>query len=245
MKHEAYRLMADLDESHWWYQARREIVCDVAARFLPAGCDVVDYGSGAGATAARLRDLGFRVVAADVSDDMLQACRSRGLPTIDLREHSIPPAAADGVLACDVLEHAENDVDLLNTLCEALRPGGLLVGTVPAYEFLWSGEDFVSNHFRRYTRRSLCASLGAAGYEAVWVSYFNTLLFPLAASVILGKRLFRPRDMYRSNVEPLPARRNDLLRAVFEKERGLLRRVRLPFGLSVIFVARPRPGQEP
>jgi SAM-dependent methyltransferase len=240
MKQEAYRLMADLDESHWWYQARRQIICDVAVRFFPGGCEVVDYGSGAGATAARLRELGFRVIAADVNADMLRACRSRGLPTIDLSERSVPAAAADGVLACDVLEHAENDVELLDTLYEVLRPGGLLVGTVPAYEFLWSGEDFVSDHFRRYTRRSLCASLGAAGYDAVWVSHFNTILFPLAASVILGKRLFYPRDMYRSNVELLPPWRNNLLRSVFEKERGLLRRVRLPFGLSIIFVARPQ-----
>jgi SAM-dependent methyltransferase len=239
MKHEAYRLMEELDESYWWYQARREIVCDALVRFLPARGDVVDYGSGAGATAARLRDLGYRVIAADVNDDMLQACRRRGLPTVNLGERPIPPASADGVLACDVLEHVEDDVGLLKSLRDALRPGGLLVGTVPAYELLWSGEDFVSGHLRRYTRRSLRASLGDAGYEVVWASYFNTLLFPLASLVIMSKRLFRPRAMYRSNVEPLPARQNALLRAVFERERWLLRRVRLPFGLSVIFVARP------
>jgi SAM-dependent methyltransferase len=245
MEHEAYRLMADLDESHWWYQARREIVCDVVARFLPAGGDLVDYGCGAGATAARLRDLGYRVVGADVNDEILQTCRRRGLPTINLSVASIPPASADGALACDVLEHAADDVGLLKTLHEILRPGGLLVGTVPAYEILWSGEDYVSRHFRRYTRSLVCGTLGAAGYEVVWASYFNTLLFPLAASVILGKRLFRPRDMYRSNVAPLPTWRNNFLRAVFAKERGLLRHVRLPFGLSVIFVARPRPAREP
>jgi hypothetical protein len=78
-----------------------------------------------------------------------------------------------------------------------------------------------------------------AGYEVVWASYFNTLLFFLVASVILAKRLLRPRDMYRSNLRPLPAWQNALLRRVFSKERFLLRWLKLPFGLSLIFVARP------
>src|SRR4051812_2319924 len=64
MKDEAYRLMADLDESYWWYRARREIVCDVVSRFVPPGRDVVDYGCGTGAIAARLRDLGYRAIGA-------------------------------------------------------------------------------------------------------------------------------------------------------------------------------------
>jgi SAM-dependent methyltransferase len=175
-----------------------------------------------------------------VSDEMRAACRERGIPTIALDERGLPPASADCVLACDVLEHVEDDRALLGTLCHVIRPGGLFIGTVPAYEFLWSGEDYVSSHFRRYTKSTLNGRLESAGHEVVWSSYFNTLLFPLAASVILAKRLFRPRDMYRSNVAPLPGWQNTLFRSVFAKERGLLRWLRLPFGLSIIFVARPR-----
>jgi SAM-dependent methyltransferase len=239
MKDEAYRLMADLDETYWWFQARREIVCDVVKRFAPAGGAILDYGGGTGAMAAQLGRHGYRVTAADVSKEMLAACRARGIPVIDLDERAIPAVSADCVLACDVLEHVEDDVSLLRELRGAIRPGGLLIATVPAYEFLWSGEDHVSNHFRRYTRATLARSLRAADYELVWSSYFNTLLFPLAAAVILSKRLLRPRDMYRSNVEPLPGWQNSLFRAVFSKERTLLRWLRLPLGLSLIVVARP------
>jgi SAM-dependent methyltransferase len=240
MEEEAYHLMTDRDDSYWWFQARREIVCDVVSRFVPAGGEVVDYGCGTGAMAARLRELGYRIVGAEVSEDMLENCRRRGLATINLSEQSIPPASADCVLACDVLEHVEDDVGLLDKLREVLRPEGLFVGTVPAYDFLWSGEDYVSRHFRRYTRAKLGRSLASAGYDVLWSSYFNTLLFPVASSVILAKRLFRPRAMYRSNVEPLPEWQNTLLRTIFAKERRLLRWVRLPFGLSVVCVARPR-----
>jgi SAM-dependent methyltransferase len=242
MRGDAYRLMADLDEDHWWYRARRGIVCDIVGRFVPSGAEVVDYGCGTGATAARLRQADYRVVGADVSGEMVSACRRRGLPAVDLGEEALPPAIADCVLACDVLEHVEDDADLLRSLRRLLRPGGLLVGTVPAYEFLWSGEDFVSGHFRRYTRRSVCRLVASSGYGVVWSSYFNTLLFPVAASVILAKRLFRPRDMYRSNIRPAPAWQNALLQGIFEKERGLLRWSRLPFGLSVAFVARAGDG---
>jgi SAM-dependent methyltransferase len=244
MKNEAYQLMSDLDETYWWFQARREIIADVVARFVPAGGAILDYGSGTGALAARLCSDGYRVVAADVSKEMLAACRERGIPTIALDEAALPPVSADCVLACDVLEHVEDDIGLLGTLRDVIRPGGLFIGTVPAYEFLWSGEDHVSSHFRRYTRSTLTTSLESAGYEVVWSSYFNTLLFPLAASVILAKRLFRPRDMYRSNVAPLPGWQNTLFRSVFAKERRLLRWLRLPFGLSILFVARPsRPAR--
>jgi SAM-dependent methyltransferase len=240
MKDEAYRLMANLDETYWWFQARREIVCDIVARFVLAGGDIVDYGGGTGSTAARLRRNGYEVIAAEVSKEMLEACRERGIPTVDLGCQWMPPASVDCVLACDVLEHVEDDLSLLAKLRAVLRPGGLLIGTVPAYEFLWSGEDYVSSHVRRYTKSTLKKSLEGAEYEVVWSSYFNTLLFPLAASVILTKRLLRPRDMYRSNIEPIPGWQNTLFRSIFSKERKLLRRLRLPFGLSLAFVARPR-----
>jgi SAM-dependent methyltransferase len=240
MKEKAYQLMAALEDSHWWYQARREIVSDVVSRFVPAGGEVVDYGCGTGAMASRLGDVGYRVLGAEIRNGMLENCRRRGLPTINLNEQCIPPASADCVLACDVLEHVEDDLGLLNRLREVLRPEGLLVGTVPAYEFLWSGEDYVSAHFRRYTRPQMDRSLASAGYDVLWSSYLNTLLFPAAAFMILAKRLLRPRAMYNSNVEPLPEWQNNLCRAIFAKERTLLRWVRLPFGLSVIFVARPR-----
>jgi SAM-dependent methyltransferase len=243
MEEDAYHLMAELDDSHWWFQARREIVCDVVRRFVPSGSEVVDYGCGTGAIAARLREAGYRVVGAEVSEEMLGRCELRGVQTINLGEQWIPPASADCVLACDVLEHVEHDVELLVRLRDVLRPEGLFIATVPAYEFLWSGEDYVSRHFRRYTRRNLRKSFARGGYDVVWSSYFNTLLFPTASLVILTKRLFRPRAMYSSNVERLPPWQNSLFRTIFTQERALLRHLQLPFGLSVMCVARADAGR--
>jgi SAM-dependent methyltransferase len=238
MKPEAYSLMGELENSYWWYRARREIICDVVSHHLQSGAEIVDYGCGTGATAVKLRDSGFRVTAADVSEPSLGACRVANLPTIDLRQQRIPAASADAVLACDVIEHVENDIELLVELRQALRPAGRLIMTVPAYEFLWSGEDYVSEHFRRYTRPMLLERVASAGYTPVWCSYFNTLLSPLVAATILGKRLFFPRDMYRSNISPLPRWQNELLYKVFAWERSILGEIRFPFGTSILLVAR-------
>jgi SAM-dependent methyltransferase len=239
MKTEAYRLMQELDRSYWWYRARREIVCATVARHVRPGSEVVDYGCGTGYMACQLAADGYRVLAADVAGEALAACRQAGLPTQDVSREWLRPGSADCLLACDVLEHVEDDTRLLARFRETLRPGGWFIGTVPAYEFLWSGEDYVSEHYRRYTRPLLCERLRAAGYRVVWSSYFNTFLFPLTCLVLLAKQWFRPGDRYRSNVQPLPGWLNEAFYKVFALERGVLKRWRFPFGLSILVVARP------
>jgi SAM-dependent methyltransferase len=239
MKSEAYSRMREADGSYWWFRARREIVCATVARYVPAGSEVLDYGCGTGSIALALQSQGYRVVAADIAEEVLSVCRGAGLRTLNLREQVLPPRGVDCVLACDVLEHVDDDVGLLAAFRQTLRPGGCFVGTVPAYEFLWSGEDYVSEHYRRYTQSSLRRCLTRAGYEVVWSSYFNTLLFPVVGGVILAKRLFRPRDMYRSNVQPLPGWLNELFYRLFAAERTALRWLRFPFGVSLLVVARP------
>jgi 2-polyprenyl-3-methyl-5-hydroxy-6-metoxy-1,4-benzoquinol methylase len=206
---------------------------------VPPGAEIVDVGCGTGATAVQLRSMGYKVKAADMSDSALAACREAKLDTIDLREGSIPQNSADCVLACDVLEHVDDDVALLIQLRHALRTDGVLIVTVPAYEFLWSGEDYVSEHCRRYRRSTLLEKLKPAGLEPVWCSYFNTFLSPLVAAAILAKRVFRPREMYESNIHPLPDRLNHALYSIFALERLALRELRFAFGTSILLIARP------
>jgi SAM-dependent methyltransferase len=239
MKPIAYDLMAEFDESYWWYRARREILCDVIARAVPPQSDIVDFGAGAGATAALLGERGYRVVAAEVSEAALEACRMRELRAVDLRKEQLQACSADCVLAGDVLEHVDDDLTLLMSLRRVLRPGGVLVATVPAYEFLWSGEDYVSEHVRRYTRAGLKRQLHKAGFDCVRCTYFNTLLLPTILAVTVTKRLLFPREMYKSDVKPLRDWQNGTLYRLFAFERRLLRWLSLPAGASLLAVARP------
>lgn len=243
MKAIAYQLMAEVENSYWWYRARREILADVIDRQVPPGSDLIDFGCGTGGTAELLSERGHRVLAADIAETALEACRARGLATINLKTQRLREDCTDCILAGDVLEHVEDDLGLLFTFRTALRPGGVLVITVPAYEFLWSGEDYVSEHVRRYTRAGLKRQLRRAGFEDIRCSYFNTFLFPAVAAVVLVKRLFFPREMYRSNVAPLPRWQNEALYRAFRFEGSLLRWISLPAGASLIAVARTSTGE--
>ena len=89
-------------------------------------------------------------------------------------------------------------------------------------------------------RRTLRAAFEKADYDVLWCSYFNTFLFPLVAVLIISKRIFRPLDMYRSDIHPLPDWLNGLLYKIFRSERLILRILTFPFGASILIVARAR-----
>lgn len=238
MKTEAYDLMRDLAASHWWYRARCDIICSLVEKHVPRGSSIIDYGGGTGYIAQRLGDLGYAVKVADMSREMLDECAANGLQVIDLNAGELQPASTDCILALDVLEHVDDEVEVLGRLRSSLRPGGILVATVPAYEFLWSGEDYVSNHLRRHTRGSFLRNIKSGGFTVVWSSYFNTILSPLIAGVIMAKRILRPRDMYRSNVTETPSWQNALFYRLFALELPMLRSVSFPFGVSIAAVAK-------
>jgi SAM-dependent methyltransferase len=230
--------MEDLEDTYWWYVARRKIVCETVRRFLTSNSEVLDFGSGSGGIAKALSEDGYKVVAADVSTEALAACRKAGLDTMDLKTTWPAAESLDCILACDVLEHVKEDVELLQKLRVALRPNGLLIATVPAYDFLWSGEDYISDHVRRYTRPLLARHAREAGFIIEKASYFNTFLLPLIAAILLYKRLLKPRDMYVSDIRPLPQWQNGILLKILMSERFVLPRCDLPIGASVLVVAR-------
>src|ERR1039458_9688407 len=89
-------------------------------------------------------------------------------------------ASFDLAVSLDVIEHLEDDLGALKELRRVVAPGGRLLVTVPAYQWLWSGHDEINHHHRRYTRRSLLAVAQQAGWECARTTYFNSLLLPVA-----------------------------------------------------------------
>ena len=142
----------------------------------------------------------------------------------------------DVVTAFDVIEHVEKDVESLGKLGEQLAPNGRLFMTVPALPWLWSKHDETHHHFRRYTKASLNETLRKAGLEPVRISYFNTFLFPLIAGLRLARKAL---GITQSADDAMPGNAaNALLTAVFSAESGLVGRVPMPIGVSLMAVAK-------
>lgn len=241
VSHLEYHRGAERD--HWWFAARREIVLAQVGRFLgrPApGRErrVLDIGCGAGGMLAFLEAYG-RASGVDASAEAVDMARAQGG---DVRRGALPDDIpfADGtfdlITLLDVLEHVEEDARALDRIRRLLRPDGLLIVTVPAFRFLWSGHDVVNEHRRRYVRAGLALRLREAGFRIERITYFNTLLFPPIAAVRVLGRL--RGGAARADQGTVPGPVNGLLRRIFSMEKRLLTAGNLPFGVSLLAVAR-------
>lgn len=247
MDAQAYRQFAELDEIHWWFQARRQIFLHLLDRLVPtdAGWCVLDVGCGAGNLLARLGRYGH-AVGLEPSSDLAALARERTGARVLLGSMLQMPLADGGVdLAClfDVLEHVPEEDEALREVHRVLRPGGLAFVSAPSYEFLWTNNDRVAQHCRRYTAGRLRRALEGAGLEVLRTTYFNTLLFP-AILVALGVQKAKERFVGLSRPDetnltrPVSSALARVLRAVMASERHWLGAHRLPLGHSLIGVAR-------
>jgi SAM-dependent methyltransferase len=198
---------------------------------------LLDLGCGTGNVLESLGRFG-EAVGVEQDAQMRAVGRAAGL---DIRPGAlpddlpVPDGWADAVLLLDVIEHLDDDRAALRAARRALRPGGVLVVTVPAYGWLWSGHDVALGHRRRYSARSLRAVMRAADLSITHGSYFNTMLFPAIAGVRLAKRLVGGGD---HDLHPPAAVLNRALERLFAFERHAVLRPGLPFGSSVLAVAR-------
>lgn len=243
MQREGYRVTAVFEERHWWFRARRDLFLrqvERAARELAApgrALRILDYGCGTGFNLPFLARYG-EAWGADVG--IPAAAEFRRLPDggwIDLGGDLTPHRGRfDLLTALDVLEHLEDDVAGLAAMRALLRPGGQLVLTVPAYRWLWSGEDEISEHRRRYTRDALSRSCHAAGLTPRFVSYFNLAILPGAAAAIWLERWLSPGAPPRSNLRETGPRLNEWLYRVTSREARWVgdERLRLPAGASLV-----------
>lgn len=243
MQREGFRVTAAFEASHWWFRARRELVVAQVEMALrergerPGRPRLLDYGCGTGFNLRLLARYG-EAFGADVESEAAAEFRSVPEGRFLAIDGDLTPHRKrfDLVTALDVLEHCDDDVAGLAQIRELLAPGGQILLTVPAYGWLWSGEDVISEHRRRYTRRALERVCGSAGLALRFVSYFNLSILPLAAGALWAERLLHPGAPPRSNLRELPPRVNEwLFRVVACEARGVGReRLRLPAGASLV-----------
>lgn len=243
----AYEQFLTLERDHWWFIGRRRCYFPILDRFLPArsGLRILDVGCGMGGMLPELARFG-RVIGIDSDRRSVEICRERGFANSFQGGAMQIPArseSADLVTFFDCIEHLPDDRAALADAFRVLAPGGTLFVSVPAYQFLYSNNDRVAHHFRRYTRGDLVAKARAAGFEIAKATYVNVLLFPLIAPAVLlfklKETLFPKPDDARTNLSHVPPRFvNALLATIFGCEGRLLRFVSAPFGHSLVLVAR-------
>ena len=239
MERAVYDRMRELEQAHWWFVGRRELLGRVIAKLgLPGEARLLEVGCGVGGNLPLLRRFGSVEALEPDAESRSYVTARLGVPVADGRlPDGLPyaPGAFDAVCGFDVLEHVEEDAASARKLAELVGPGGYLVATVPAYRWMWSRHDELHHHRRRYTKDEFEALFREAGLKVVKSSYFNTLLFPLAVAARLAKRLLGLKG---EDDRMPPAWLNRILTQLFRLEAGWVERAGLPFGLSILVVAR-------
>lgn len=239
MERALYDQMRVLEQDHWWFTARRKILAGEIARLqLPRPARILEAGCGTGGNLEMLSAFGD-VQAIEPDDEARAYAAQRS--GLDVRGGLLPHALPDFgqpfdmVAAFDVIEHVDDDKGAIVALAGLVKPGGFLVTTVPAYQWMWSDHDAAHHHKRRYTRGAYRRLFSETDLTVRRASYFNSLLFPPIALVRLAKNLAGRGG----GDEGMPPRAlNGMLKAVFGVERSLLQAADLPFGVSILLIAQ-------
>lgn len=239
MENFCYDELGRLEDTHWWFVGRRTIIQDVLTRLAPARkARILEIGSGTGGNLGMLSAFGS--VCAVETNDQARALSTQRATGADIRAGHCPTAMPfpgerfDLICLFDVLEHIKDDLGALRMLHSIAAPGGKVVITVPAFARLWSTHDEVHHHQRRYHLGELRQLASQAGWSVHFATYFNFFLFPVIAVARLFMRTPATRESTHLR-EPAPLF-NRLLAKLFGAERYLLRRMRLPLGVSILLV---------
>lgn len=182
-KPEYFAGLATLEAGNFWFRARNELIVwalrtygPMLRSFLEVGCGTGFVLSGIAQDRPGLALSGSEIFVAGLSharervpSAQFMQMDARHLPFVD---------EFDALGAFDVLEHIEEDDAVLAQFCRTLRPGGLLLVTVPQHAWLWSAADEYACHVRRYGRREIEAKVTAAGFELLRSTSFISALLP-------------------------------------------------------------------
>lgn len=237
--------LVSLEASNFWFRARNKLIVWALRHYFPEKENFLEIGCGTGfvlsgvsAACPHLKLVGSEISSAGLAH---AAKRVQGAEFLQMDARAIPFIEEFDVIgAFDVLEHIEEDENVLDQIHRAIRAGGGLLITVPQHEFLWSCMDVHACHVRRYNARNLVAKVQAAGFEEVRLTSFVSLLLPL----MLVSRL-RHRQVG-VGYDPLAELRigpaaNFFLEKMMDVERTLIQAgLNFHIGGSLIMIARKK-----
>jgi SAM-dependent methyltransferase len=231
-----------VEERHWWYRGRRTVLARALARLgLAPGVRILDAGCGSGRNMVELARHGS-VVGVELSNASVEVARARGVGEViegSVMEMPFAENSFDLAVSLDVIEHLQDDRGALRELRRVVAPGGVLLVTVPAYQWLWSRHDVINHHHRRYNRRTLLAAAADGGWRAQRITHFNSLLLPVAVAMRALEPLNRSGTESSLDLWVPPEPLNRLLQQPLNLEAELIGRgARIPAGLSLLALFR-------
>jgi SAM-dependent methyltransferase len=241
----SYEELRRIEDGHFWFTARNRMVRWLVQRFAPSARRALEIGCGTGYVLFALRDAlpGARLSGSELHSLGLGHARQRHGQAIELFQMDARTSglrdALDVVGAFDVLEHIPEDDRVLAEIHKMLKPGGVLIATVPQHRWLWSHVDEHAHHCRRYAVRELAKKAQLAGFKTKYETSFGSFTLPLMAL----DRLRAKATQQEVPSAAVPAGLNAVLKFIFWLEE-LVRRagIPLPFGGSTVLVAEKPDG---
>ena len=234
-----YTDLYNLEETHWWHKAKRELVSYFIRHNLSRkNSTILDVGCGTGKNLATFSEYG-KVWGIDSANEAITFCKKRGFNNVTIGNVEKMPYkknSFDLITALDVLEHVD-ETKALKEINRVLGKDGILIITVPAFQWLWSRWDEVLHHKRRYTEKTLQKVLKNNKFEIVKISYiYSFLLLPILIIRTLKKLFYK--DYYPSDFQLSNKITNYFLTIIANIERVFIRNHKIPFGTSLIVVAK-------
>lgn len=238
MQSAEYARMYELEDRYWWFVARRELALQMLSQYAPSDGRILDVGCGTGKGQESFAQFGT-VFGADFSQDALDFSHERGLTRLMRADAECLPIKSeqfDVVVSLDTIEHVPKDDCAVAEIFRVLRPGGVFLMNVPAYQWLWGPHDVALMHQRRYHRTQVRKLLKSAGFELERLSYHIFLLFPLVMlSRLIGRLKSGPAE---AKLPKVPGFVGTLLGYIQRFEAWLMSKCDLPWGSSLVAVAR-------
>ncbi len=230
--------MHKLEETHWWFQGKKYIIKSIINRIdIPEG-RYLDIGCGTGMF---LNEYGKDRIAygLDLSEQALSYCTKKGdafLVRAFGNKLPFKGVVFSFVSLLDMVEHVDNDLELLKEVYRVCKSGAVVVITVPAFDFLWGSHDVTHHHKRRYTRNQLRALALSAGFLSERLTYTNFFIFlPVLLRRITSRK---SSDGKESDLRQIPSIINDFLKCIYKFEAFYLKKANFPFGVSLLMVLR-------
>ncbi len=230
----------NVERFHWWWEGRRRLVRALLDGHTPKS--ILDIGCGTGETLSFLHKLypTAKLQGIDVLPEAVIYTKKRKHKAEigDATKLKFKASSFDALLILDVIEHINNDVQVLKEAKRVLTKDGVIIVTAPAMALIWSNHDKNQGHYRRYSRDGFETIAKKAGLTVEYISYFNFFLSPPIIFIRLLSRLpfFSFLSEYNSGFNYNIANKsgvNNVLRKVFNFEIDLAKHISFPWGISI------------